>query len=164
MIRLPFRNSSLESYVIRKRSCVVWRGAIGKVPLRVTRWSPTLQHVRFCKGGWGSDTSLDPTDCHADPPRFTALPVLITIAYSIASIQGKRIRKKQVQHYVGRVKEPKRTQHRHSQFWIGLYGSLWIGSLNVWSTLAHQLMALKPQKRAFFQRGLNAISLIQSAL
>jgi hypothetical protein len=103
-------------------------------------------------------------DCHAAPHRFTALLVLMTIAYSIASIQGKRIRKKQVQRYVGRVKEPKRIQNRHSQFWIGLYGSLWIGSLNVWSSLAHQLMALKPQKRRFFQRGLHAISLIQSAL
>jgi hypothetical protein len=88
----------------------------------------------------------------------------MTIAYSLASVQGRRIRKKQVQRYVGRVREPQRAQNRHSQFWIGLYGSLWIGSLNLWSTLANQLMALKPQKRPFFQRGLHAISLIQSAL
>lgn len=112
----------------------------------------------FKSGGYNME------DCHADPPRFTALLVLMTIAYSLASRQGKRIRQKQVQCYVGRVKEPKRTQNRHSQFWIGLYGSLWIGSLNLWSTLAHQLMALKPQKRPFFQRGLRAISLIQSTL
>lgn len=39
-------------------------------------------------------------DCHADPHRFTALLVLITLAYSIAIVQGGRIRKKQVQHYV----------------------------------------------------------------
>jgi hypothetical protein len=103
-------------------------------------------------------------DCHADPHRFTALLVLMTLAYSLASIQGKRIRKKQVQQYVGRVKEPKRKRNRHSLFWIGLYGSLWIASLNLWSTLAHRLMALKPQKRRFFQRGLHAISLIRSAL
>lgn len=103
-------------------------------------------------------------DCYADSHRFTALLVLMTLAYSIASMQGKRIRKKQVQRYIGRVREPKRSSNRHSQFWIGLYGSLWIGSFNLWSTLAHQLMALKPQKRAFFQRGLRAISLIQSAL
>lgn len=103
-------------------------------------------------------------DCHANPHRFTALLVLMTIAYSLASVQGQRIRKKQVQRYVGRVKEPKRAQNRHSQFWIGLYGSLWINSLSLWSTLAHQLMALKPQKRPFFQRGLHAISLIHSAL
>jgi hypothetical protein len=92
-------------------------------------------------------------DCHANSHRFTALLVLMTLAYSIASVQGKRIRKKQVHQYVGRVKEPKRSQNRHSHFWIGLYGSLWIGSLNLWSVLAHKLMALKPQKRRFFQRG-----------
>jgi len=33
---------SLASDVIRKRSCVVLRGAVGKVPLEVTRWPPTL--------------------------------------------------------------------------------------------------------------------------
>ncbi|MBD1843515.1 hypothetical protein H6F89_08920 [Cyanobacteria bacterium FACHB-63] len=103
-------------------------------------------------------------ECHADSHRFTALILLMTLAYSIASIQGKRIRKKQVQRYVGRVKERKRTQNRHSQFWMGLYRSLWINSLNLWSALAYQLMVLKPQKRRFFQRGLHAISLIQSAL
>ncbi|GAP94313.1 IS4 family transposase [Leptolyngbya sp. NIES-2104] len=103
-------------------------------------------------------------DCHADFGRFTALLVLIAIAYSISTLQGRRIRKKQVQRYVARVTEPKRTTKRHSAFWIGLYGKLWIEPLNLWSTLAGQLMALKPQKRLFFQRGLNAISLIQSAL
>jgi Transposase DDE domain len=103
-------------------------------------------------------------DCHADLHRFTALLVLIAIAYSISTVRGGRIRKKQVQHYIGRVKEPNRTQNRHSQFWMGLYGSLWIDNLNLWSTLARKLMALKPQKRPFFQRGLNAIALIQSAL
>ncbi len=100
-------------------------------------------------------------DCHADPHRFTALLVLVTISYSISTVQGKRIRQKQVQRYVGRVKEPKRTQNRHSQFWIGLYGNLWIDNLNLWSTWAGKLMALKPHKRLFFQRGLRAIALIQ---
>jgi Transposase DDE domain len=102
--------------------------------------------------------------CKADPARFTALLVLIAIAYSIATLRGRRIRNKGVQHYVGRVKEPKRAQNRHSLFWIGLYGSLWIDSLQLWSSLADKLMALKPQKRPFFQRGLSAIALIQSAL
>ncbi|WP_017291157.1 transposase [Leptolyngbya boryana] len=103
-------------------------------------------------------------DCHADSRRFNALLVLIAIAYSLSTLQGRRIRQKQVQCYVGRVKEPKRTRNRHSNFWIGLYGRLWIEPLQLWSTLATKLMALKPQKRPFFQRGLNAISLIQSAL
>ncbi len=103
-------------------------------------------------------------ECQADPARFTALLVLIAIAYSIATVRGRRIRKQGVQRYVGRVKEPKRTQNRHSLFWIGLYGSLWVDSLHLWSSLADKLMALKPQKQRFFQRGLNAIAFIQSAL
>ena len=103
-------------------------------------------------------------ECRANPQRFTALLVVIAIAYSIATVRGKRIRKKRVQQYVGRVKEPQRAQNRHSHFWIGLYGSLWINSLNLWSSLAEKLMALKPQKHCFFQRGLNAISFIQSTL
>jgi hypothetical protein len=102
--------------------------------------------------------------CHADLRRFNALLVLIAIAYLISTIQGRCIRKKQVQHYIARVTEPQRTTNRHSNFWIGLYGRLWIEPLNLWPTLATQLMALKPQKRPFFQRGLNAIVLIQSAL
>jgi hypothetical protein len=88
---------------------------------------------------------------------------LVTISYSIATIRGKRIRKQQVQRYLGRTKEPKRRENRHSQFWIGLYGRLWIDSLNLWSTWAGKLRALKPHKRRFFQRGLRAISLIHQA-
>jgi hypothetical protein len=30
-----------------KDSRAVWRGAVGKVPAKVTRWQPTLLHVRF---------------------------------------------------------------------------------------------------------------------
>jgi hypothetical protein len=42
IIRERFTLRLLESDVIRKRSCVVRRGAIGIVPAMVTRWSPTL--------------------------------------------------------------------------------------------------------------------------
>jgi hypothetical protein len=34
----------------------------------------------------------------------------------------------------------------------------------VWSDLAEALMSLKPHKRYYFQRGLNALSLFQAAL
>jgi hypothetical protein len=95
--------------------------------------------------------------------RFLAIVLLIAIAYTLATDQGKRIRRKQVQHYVGRVPETGRTQKRHSDFQIGLYGQLWINSFNCWSPWAEQLMRLKPQKRTFFLRGLRAMILIQSA-
>jgi hypothetical protein len=51
--------------VIRKRSCVVWRGAIGKVPAMVTRWSPTLPHAQFWRRGRQGDLSLDSHGIHS---------------------------------------------------------------------------------------------------
>ena len=42
-------------------------------------------------------------------------------------------------------------------------GQRWIFSMNLWPQAAVQLMALKPHKRLFFQRGLQALSLMQQA-
>lgn len=101
--------------------------------------------------------------CQAIGQRFLTIVLLIAIAYTTATEQGNRIRRKQVSEYVGRVKEPRRSEKRHSDFWLGLYGRLWIDAMEAWSTWAEQLMQLKPQKRAFYLRGLRAMSLIQSA-
>jgi hypothetical protein len=90
--------------------------------------------------------------------------LLVAIAYTLTTEQGKRMGRKQIQHYIGRVSEPKRDGKRHSHFWIGLYGQLWISSMDLWSSWAEELMHLKPQKRRFFRLGLRAMSLIQSAL
>lgn len=112
----------------------------------------------FKSGGYNLE------DCRLTGQRFLAIVLLITIAYTLATSQGKTMRYRRVSRYVGRVKEPGRTQKRHSDFWIGLYGQLWIDAIHQWSSWAHQLMRLKPQKRIFFLRGLKAMSLIQSAL
>ena len=111
----------------------------------------------FKTGGYNLET------CRATGQRFQALVLLVAIAYTLTTEQGKRIRRKHIQHYVGRVSESTRPQKRHSDFWIGLYGQLWISSMDLWSNWAQQLMQLKPQKRYFFQCGLRAMSLIQSA-
>jgi len=42
-----------------KDSRAVWRGAVGKVPVKVTRWQPTLRHARFCSRGEESDFLID---------------------------------------------------------------------------------------------------------
>lgn len=102
--------------------------------------------------------------CRLTGQRFLAIVLLITFAYTLATDQGKTMRSRRVQQYVGRVKEPGRLQKRHSDFWIGLYGPLWIDAIHPWSDWAQQLMRLKPQKRIFFLRGFKAMSLIQSAL
>lgn len=62
--------------------------------------------------------------------RFLALVLLIAMAYTLAIEQGKQMRFKQVQSYLARLPEPKRRQKRHSDFWLGSYGQLWIDTMN----------------------------------
>jgi hypothetical protein len=45
-------------------------------------------------------------NCQLKGQRFLALVLLIAIAYTLATEQGKKIRQQQVQRYVGRVNEP----------------------------------------------------------
>jgi hypothetical protein len=52
---------------------------------------------------------------------------------------------------------------RQSDFSLGLYGQRWIFSMELWHEWAGQLMALKPHKRLFFQRGLQSLFLMQKA-
>ncbi|MCC5655184.1 hypothetical protein [Nostoc sp. FACHB-888] len=52
----------------------------------------------------------------------------------------------------------------NSAFWVGLYGQLWIGAMGFWADLADELMRLKLNKLPYFQQGLRAMTLIQSAL
>jgi len=69
-----------------------------------------------------------------------------------------------LQKYIGRLNELKRTCRRHSAFWVGLYGQLWVGAMEEWTDLASALMRAKPNKLPYFQKGLPAMVLIQSAL
>ncbi|MCP6761092.1 MAG: hypothetical protein NHB32_20635 [Fischerella sp. CENA71] len=60
--------------------------------------------------------------------------IFIAIAYTCAVLSGRSSRKMGLQKYVGRLKELKRLHRRHSAFWVGLYGSLWVGAMEFWAT------------------------------
>lgn len=45
---------------------------------------------------------------------------------------------------------------------MGLQVLCWLQSLEMWSDLVERLLALKADKRLYFQRGKKAISLIES--
>jgi hypothetical protein len=122
------------------------------------RFSIEAMFRDFKSGGY------DLESCQVIGQRFLAVVLLVAMAYTLTTQQGQRMRHKQVQHYVGRVTESNRSPKRHSDFWIGLYGQLWVNSMDLWSDWAEQLMRLKPQKRPFFQRGMRAMRLIHSAL
>jgi hypothetical protein len=99
----------------------------------------------------------------ANQERLTRLVLLIALAYTASSIQGVPIKQQGVQSYVARLTEPGRSQRRHSNFWIGLYGLNWIDSMEKLQELSIEFMKLHPHKRPFYRRGLRAMSLIQSS-
>jgi len=111
-----------------------------------------------CKtGGYNLEST------HALGQRLMSLILLIAIAYSCAVLAGRNWRSMGLQKYIGRLQQLKRIQHRHSAFWLGLSGHLWVGAMEFCSDLAASLMRLKPQKLPYFQRGLRAMAFIQSA-
>ena len=65
---------------------------------------------------------------HTTNKRLLSLILLIAIAYSCAVLSGRRSRSMGVQKYIRRLNELKRTCRRHSAFWVGLYGQLWVGA------------------------------------
>ena len=96
-------------------------------------------------------------------PRFLALLLLIAIAYSLNTIRGQQLNIVPRRIYICRLKESSRSPERHSDFWIGTYGTFWVESMGTWSGLADSLMSLKPHKKPYFSKGLTALPSIQQA-
>ena len=95
--------------------------------------------------------------------RFLALILLIAIAYSWATLQGRRMKTLGIEVYAGRIQEHKDKTPRQSEFSLGLYGQRWRYGMDLWADWVLNLIALKPHKRLYFQRGFHALSLIQQA-
>jgi hypothetical protein len=111
----------------------------------------------FKKGGYNLE------DTKVTGQRLISLLILISVAYTVSTFSGQKIKHKGIQQYIGRVKEIKRTFARHSNFYLGLYGYNWLNFYPFLSKLIHQLMNLSPNKRPFYQRGQKAMNLIMSA-
>jgi len=112
----------------------------------------------FKKGGY----NLEGTGVKGD--RLIVLVLLIAIAYTTATMQGKKVRRMGLQKYIGRVKEARRTERRHSSFYIGLYGQTWVNFMDECTDTAGQLMKLNRNKSKYYQKGLRAMELILAAL
>ena len=57
------------------------------------------------------------------------LLILLSLAYLKSIVQGMYIKSKQVQEYLSRKTESCRKYARHSIFYIGLWGELWVDSI-----------------------------------
>jgi hypothetical protein len=94
--------------------------------------------------------------------RLMVLILLIALAYTSASVQGTTLKRKQVKKYIIRDNEPKRKYSRRSTFGSGLDSQQWLTYLDKYAEEVQELMTLTPTKRQFYQRGMRAISQIQS--
>ena len=110
----------------------------------------------FKKGGYNLE------DTKVSGERLISIILLISIAYTSATIQGQEIKRKGVQKYVGRIKEYGRTERRHSSFYIGLYGQTWINFVDNCKELVGLLLRLNSNKRKYYQQGQRAMRLILS--
>jgi hypothetical protein len=113
---------------------------------------------RDCKsGGYNLEGSK------ASPERLTRLVLVIALAYSCAALRGQQVKRRGQQKYVSRLKELQRFEQRHSNFWVGLYGQMWLIGWEFCRVLVEQLMNISRNKLPFYQRGIQAMSLIQMA-
>ena len=94
--------------------------------------------------------------------RLMVLILLIALAYSSAIVQGTTLKMKEVKKYIVRDNEPKRKYYRRSTFGSGLDSQEWLTYLEKYAGEVQELMTLTPTKRQFYQRGMRAISQIQS--
>ena len=103
-------------------------------------------------------------DCKASQERLNRIVLLIAIAYTCAGLAGQKLKRQGQQKYVNRLKEPQRVEPRHSNFWTGLYGQMWITSREFCADFLQELMRIRPNKLPAYQRGLSAMNLIQQAI
>ncbi len=100
--------------------------------------------------------------CQGNEQRLLSLVLLIAIAYTCAIQRGQKIKSMGIQKYICRIKLATRKTRRHSNFWVGLYGGLWVETYEFCHQLVNQLMRLTPNKLPFYQQGLRAKMLITS--
>lgn len=141
-----------------------------KEPWYILTNLPTLNHalsVYRCR--WGIEQLFKDCktggyhleDTKVNEARFLALVLLIAMAYSWATMQGQWMRQLGIELYAGRINEHQDKTLRQSDFSLGLYGQRWIYGMELWNDWVLRLIALKPHKRLYFQRGFYALSLMQ---
>lgn len=102
--------------------------------------------------------------CRLDAQRFMAMLLLVAIAYTCATTQGQRLKRKALQKYIARPERTQPGQKRHSAFHVGLAAHRWVP---FWFSCQHQvqaLMRLNRNKIADYLRGLKAIDAVLSTL
>ena len=111
-----------------------------------------------CKtGGYNLEGSL------ASIERLTRLVLLIALAYTFSTLKGRAIKFSGQQKYIGRLRKIKQFLTKNSNFWIGLYGDVWIIAKEFVGRWVEKLMKVNLNKLPFYQKGIRAMNIIQQA-
>jgi hypothetical protein len=94
--------------------------------------------------------------------RLIKIILLMTISYSCDIIEGTIVKRKHLQKYVSRTKEPQRNYRRRSTFGSGNDSQQWINYLEEYTEQIVELMKLTRNKRHFYQRGRASRNLAQA--
>lgn len=106
---------------------------------------------------------LESTQANGD--RLIAVVILISIAYTSASLQGQSFKRQGLQRYIARPESITSTQKRHSAFRVGISAYRWAAIGNVVLTeLVEALMKLTPNKLPEYKRGMRAMELVHAGL
>lgn len=98
----------------------------------------------------------------ANSHRLTNLILLIAIAYTMSALKGKLIKNNGIQKYISRLDEAKRSSRRHSNFWLGLYGDLWVIGWEFLVDIIQDMININRHKLPFYKKGLRAMSMLQN--
>jgi Transposase DDE domain len=111
-----------------------------------------------CKtGGYNLEGS------QANTQRLTNLILVIALAYITSFLKGKSLKNSGHQKYIARLTEKQRVAQRHSNFWIGIYGELWIIAWEFLGDIIQDMMNCHRHKMPNYQNGIRAMNLIQKA-
>jgi hypothetical protein len=122
------------------------------------RWGIEAMFKDCKTGGYNLEGS------QASPDKLVRLVLLIALAMTSAWLQGEKTSILGKYPYICRSKEAERNRRRHSNFWVGLYGHNWIIAFHECQEWVQEFIDSVSNKRAFYQRGLRAITLIQQGL
>ncbi|HAC62710.1 MAG TPA: hypothetical protein DCF68_04035 [Cyanothece sp. UBA12306] len=83
------------------------------------------------------------------------------MAYTATALKGQLFWSSHQAKYIARLQEKRRIDRRHSDFWLGLYGCLWINAWEFCAEFVKIMMMNNTHKLNNYQRGLTAMSLIE---
>src|SRR6476469_6025262 len=135
------RHCNYLLYVLHKSitSLKKWYN-LGTLPQAIAAYKQRMgieEMFRDCKAG---GYNLKGTGLTAD--RLIKMILLMTISYSCDLIEDTIVKKKHLQKYVSRAKEPQRTYRRRSTFGSGNDSQQWMNYLEKYTQPVEELMKL----------------------